>query len=270
MADACGLYLLIHDMKLTTITTLALIGSSPIAVHAQETVPATPLVPAAEANQGSVKEQIEAITSEFDQKATAFMKKLQAEKDRNNQRKLYKERPDPQVSVDQVITLAKKDLKAAGVEQGLGWCAKKTGRGPQSLEVLDLILTHYNESAVLGSLASNYSRMRGVKELRLIVEKSGNEKVRQGATYYLASMLLKSEASKAEGITLMKALQATDGLAESKPKLHKQIESDLFVAESLSIGCKAPDIVGKDHDGKEFKLSDYKGQVVLLDFWGIW
>jgi len=257
-------------MKLITITTLALIGSSPIAVYAQETVPATPIVPAVATNKGSVKEKIEAVTSEFDQKATAFMKKLRAEKDRNKQRKLYKERPDPQASVDQVMTLAKKDLKAAGVEQGLGWCAKKTARGPQSLEILDLILTHYNESAVLGSLVSHYSRMRGVKELRLIVEKAGNEKVRQGVTYYLASVLSKKKVTKAEGITLMKALQATDGLAESNPKLHKQIESDLFVAEKLSIGCMAPDIVGKDHDGKEFKLSDYKGQVVLLDFWGIW
>ena len=68
----------------------------------------------------------------------------------------------------------------------------------------------------------------------------------------------------------MKKLQATDGLAESNPKLHKQIKSDLFVAENLSIGCKAPDIVGKDQNDEEFKLSDYKGQVVLLDFWGIW
>ncbi|WP_276308433.1 hypothetical protein [Rubritalea profundi] len=39
-------------MKLTTITTLALIASSPTAMYAQESVPATPLVPAAEANKG--------------------------------------------------------------------------------------------------------------------------------------------------------------------------------------------------------------------------
>ena len=29
----------------------------------------------------------------------------------------------------------------------------------------------------------------------------------------------------------------------------------------------APEIVGTDQDGKEIKLSDYRGQVVLLDFW---
>jgi hypothetical protein len=29
----------------------------------------------------------------------------------------------------------------------------------------------------------------------------------------------------------------------------------------------APEIVGVDQDGKEFKLSDYRGKVVMLDFW---
>jgi len=29
----------------------------------------------------------------------------------------------------------------------------------------------------------------------------------------------------------------------------------------------APDIVGIDADGEKFHLSDYRGKVVLLDFW---
>lgn len=38
----------------------------------------------------------------------------------------------------------------------------------------------------------------------------------------------------------------------------------------LMVGKVVPDIVGEDTDGKEFKLSDYRGKVVLLDFWGHW
>lgn len=36
------------------------------------------------------------------------------------------------------------------------------------------------------------------------------------------------------------------------------------------INTQAPDIIGEDVDGKEFKLSDYRGKVVVLDFWGFW
>jgi len=39
------------------------------------------------------------------------------------------------------------------------------------------------------------------------------------------------------------------------------------VKEGVSEGYRARDIVGVDADGQTFKLSDYRGKVVLLDFW---
>jgi hypothetical protein len=38
----------------------------------------------------------------------------------------------------------------------------------------------------------------------------------------------------------------------------------------LGKGAIAPDIAGVDLDGVAFRLSDYQGKVVLLDFWGDW
>lgn len=38
----------------------------------------------------------------------------------------------------------------------------------------------------------------------------------------------------------------------------------------ILVGKPAPEIEGEDIDGKKFKLSDYRGKVVLLDFWGNW
>jgi hypothetical protein len=52
--------------------------------------------------------------------------------------------------------------------------------------------------------------------------------------------------------------------------LLKRAEKELFALQNLSIGREAPEIVGLDIDGVEFKLSDYRGKVVLLDFWGDW
>ena len=45
---------------------------------------------------------------------------------------------------------------------------------------------------------------------------------------------------------------------------------ELFEIRDLAIGKPAPDIEGEDIDAKKFKLSDYRGKVVLLDFWGHW
>lgn len=47
----------------------------------------------------------------------------------------------------------------------------------------------------------------------------------------------------------------------------EKAKHELYELRHLSIGMKAPEIDGADQDGKRFKLSDYKGKVVLLDFW---
>lgn len=38
----------------------------------------------------------------------------------------------------------------------------------------------------------------------------------------------------------------------------------------LEVGKVAPEIEGADVDGNQFRLSDFRGKVVLLDFWGDW
>jgi hypothetical protein len=43
--------------------------------------------------------------------------------------------------------------------------------------------------------------------------------------------------------------------------------SELDEIRRLSVGREVPDIEGQDQDGTRFKLSDYRGRVVLLYFW---
>lgn len=50
----------------------------------------------------------------------------------------------------------------------------------------------------------------------------------------------------------------------------KQIGDILFTLKNLAVGKKAPEIEGEDLEGKKFKLSDYRGKVVSLVFWGSW
>lgn len=45
---------------------------------------------------------------------------------------------------------------------------------------------------------------------------------------------------------------------------------DVHDEDDLEIGKPAPEIAGVSPDGKPMKLSDYKGRVVVLDFFGDW
>jgi AhpC/TSA family len=47
----------------------------------------------------------------------------------------------------------------------------------------------------------------------------------------------------------------------------ERAQAELYEIRNLGVGKVAPDIEGDDQDGKRFKLSDYRGKVVLLDFW---
>ncbi|GAC1447715.1 MAG: hypothetical protein NVSMB9_30200 [Isosphaeraceae bacterium] len=50
----------------------------------------------------------------------------------------------------------------------------------------------------------------------------------------------------------------------------KAAKAELYELRNLAVGKPAPEIAGEDIDGKAFKLSDYKGKVVVVDFWGDW
>jgi hypothetical protein len=52
--------------------------------------------------------------------------------------------------------------------------------------------------------------------------------------------------------------------------LGEEAKRELFELRHLRIGKAAPAIEGEDLDGVKFALSDYRGKVVVLDFWGDW
>ena len=41
-------------------------------------------------------------------------------------------------------------------------------------------------------------------------------------------------------------------------------------AEGLNVGDKAPNFTIQSPEGREFSLSDYRGKLILLDFWASW
>ena len=47
-------------------------------------------------------------------------------------------------------------------------------------------------------------------------------------------------------------------------------QSALQASQNIREGAQAPDFTATDLEGKTFSLSDYRGQWVLVDFWGSW
>jgi peroxiredoxin len=63
---------------------------------------------------------------------------------------------------------------------------------------------------------------------------------------------------------------ATFGMKKDDNPLRVEAGKELHELRDLGIGRVAPEIVGEDAEGKPFKLSDYRGQVVLLTFSADW
>ena len=69
-----------------------------------------------------------------------------------------------------------------------------------------------------------------------------------------------------EAEDLYEALAKDSGDAKVRKQAIKELAaSELSEIRNFAIGKAAPDI-----DGNSFKLSDYRGKVVVLDFWGNW
>jgi len=79
-----------------------------------------------------------------------------------------------------------------------------------------------------------------------------------------------SEADRADKLKQAVAIfqRTIDEYADEQAA--KLAKGSIFEIEHLQVGMKAPDIVGVGMDGRTVKLSQYLGQVVVLDFWGLW
>lgn len=59
-------------------------------------------------------------------------------------------------------------------------------------------------------------------------------------------------------------------IAKDATDLAPRTKETQFALKHLTAGRSAMEIEADDLDGKKFKLSDYRGKVVVLDFWGNW
>ena len=61
-----------------------------------------------------------------------------------------------------------------------------------------------------------------------------------------------------------------EGLTPEVQAAAEGVGEELAALEATQPGHMAPDLIGIDPDGKEIRLSELKGKVVLVDFWATW
>jgi len=114
------------------------------------------------------------------------------------------------------------------------------------------------------------------RQLRLLLTQSTKDQVRALAAYVLAGILSRhDEGSQAESETWAReAVRVSQAFKKASGRPIDDTEEGasrlLLKIQRLGLGKSAPEIVGRDIRDRLLKLSDYRGQVVLLDFWGFW
>ena len=116
--------------------------------------------------------------------------------------------------------------------------------------------------------ADTIRRLRGLdpkgEEMKNFTFYAGEQKVRA-----LLDRDPEALAAKAEK-DLDLVVQKFGEIAMNGQTLGRAAAGELFELRNLAVGKVAPEITGDDLDGVPFKLSDYRGKVVVLDFWGYW
>jgi hypothetical protein len=163
----------------------------------------------------------------------------------------------------------------------LVWVCSATVYGPTPAltklynETVDLLMDKFTDRKELlplcSLLAMDEDPAWAEKHLRTLYAKNPSDDIRRNAKFSLATVLKnKDAASQPEAEKLFQSVIQELGKNADKSPLVQQAQGELADMKVRGLGRPAPDIAGSDLDGKVFKLSDYKGKVVLLDFWGFW
>jgi peroxiredoxin len=110
-----------------------------------------------------------------------------------------------------------------------------------------------------------------LKEFDALLAKHKGEKTDDVAQILLMEAVVYQQVLKdeAKGDALMAQLQK-DFPDSKQARMVKEQEASKKLRASLKEGAKFPDFDVKDSAGKPLSIADYKGKVLLLDFWATW
>jgi hypothetical protein len=271
-------------MRYIVLGILSLLASAP-ALWADDPPQKKDKADAAKENKPATPgDEYRAVVREFNKALQDFSKEYQKAKNDEDRNKLFNEKyPQPAKYAPRMMAIAEKYPKDPAAVEALVWVINNAA-GPEGKKARELLVKNYLDSPKLAPLAERlaYSGAEGESLLRKILEKNPDRKV-QGAACLSLAQYLKGKAdqssvsnadrekiSKEAETLLERVVKEYGSVSSARGSLGASAKRELFELQNLAIGKTAPEISGEDTDGKKFALTDYRGKVVVLDFWGNW
>lgn len=220
----------------------------------------------------------------------------------------YEQEGGARLFAKRFLEFAEQHSEDSAAVDALLWVVENVPGRSETDQALEQLVQHHVTSEKLGPASNSIARSRSAAAeqlLRAVLKDSPDEQVRAQACYALAT-LLEIEAGIVDQLAEQPELaprvlqyygteygrhlaalkkadlesqreQVYEQLLRSFPDVQARDETMgetakrmLFRIRNLSVGKIAPEIEGQDVHGEPFKLSDYRGKVVMLTFWGHW
>lgn len=243
--------------------------------------------------------EYESVDLEF-KKAIAELRSLIAAVDSKDDkiRLLATRNPAPEFA-KRFMEIAKKH---SGTKAGLNavlFAVQRT-KGDQKNEAMNLLIDSYSDQVDLVKVAQSLKGEVPSQDvenwLQAMIEKVDSESEKSAITVTFAkyvgqipyfqrtlavnpAILKRYSAAQLDYINSTRTQAQNDHLAgmlqsvidnSDQSRMETVAKKELYDLQNLQVGMVAPEIDGKDFDDIPFKLSDYRGKVVMLDFWGHW
>lgn len=207
---------------------------------------------------GVSAQQTEVLQEQFDEITATFKEGVEeAEKDQKKIRKLRAE------ASTKLLELADECDDAELAVSMLRWVVQQNSNNRKSKKALEIVVDQYIDQPGIANL---FTEKTSADILEKAMEANEDPDVR-AVIRYLNAMADEDEKTREE--TLIDLRDNHGDTMYRGQKLAKLAAGPLKMA-AFQIGKVAPDITGPDIDGVDFSLSDYRGKVVMIDFWGDW
>lgn len=232
-------------------------------------------VTAADSKTASAEaESFQKIRDEHQQAMGAFFGKLSQAKTDEERRELGRTFPQPAPYIARMMKVVDARPKSVEAVEAMQWVLQYDRSGTEVEGIISRLADEFADTELIQPVAAFLLEYQPSPQagrlLDALIAKSPVRATRGAALLVKGKRSMQQEDTK-PGEKLLEQVVAEYGDVEVfDRRLGTMAAAELFELRHLAVGKIAPEIAGKDVDGVKFQLSDYRGKVVVIDFWGDW